>query len=366
MTLGEYIELVVDGEVLEFDADKTGEYQIVESLMKDVKIWSCMTALAEISARRRKDNRPTAHLTILLKEQKLPWEESILGTYFDFLEDNICNIEFYLNTAIGTHEPVVANTISSSITNSKFSLKSLDPGGDIPVFEEDGYHSWKVELSATPDATFGEFFRTRRRLSQDVFLPSEMITTPRVALRMVQIGQAQALLGYQESEWLECKSVAYECKNIHESLWKHELGVDVAQFANTESGGLLLIGFRTKPKASIDTIEKITPVPASDNRLQVYRDTLKERIYPPISRLLIEAFPWNNGEIVCIYVPPQEYINQPYLVSDSVIHGRYNGIGITIVRRHGGASIPITAKEIHSTLVAGRTRMRKRAEGDSS
>jgi Schlafen, AlbA_2 len=124
---------------------------------------------------------------------------------------------------------------------------------------------------------------------------------------MMQVGQANVLLGFQESEWLECKSVAYEFKNIDEALWKHELAADVAQFANKETGGLLLIGFRTKKKAGVDTIEKITPVPPSDTRLQQYRDILKKHIHPPISRLLIESFPWNGGQIVCI-LSPRKYM----------------------------------------------------------
>ena len=74
----------------------------------------------------------------------------------------------------------------------------------------------------------------------------------------------------------------------------------------------------------------------------------------------IESYPWNDGQIVCIFVPPQKYENQPYLVSGSVIQGRYMRSGVTIVRRQGDASIPITAEEIHSTLVAGRAFLRGR------
>jgi hypothetical protein len=47
-------------------------------------------------------------------------------------------------------------------------------------------------------------------------------------------------------------------------------------------------------------------------------------------------------------------------VSGSVIKGRYIRSGVTIVRRQGDASIPITAEEIHSTLVAGRAFLRGR------
>jgi hypothetical protein len=233
--------------------------------------------------------------------------------------------------------------------------------GTTPRFKEDGWRQWICEISAFPVNTkFEDLFALKDSINQTLFLPSNSITTPHLAFRMIQLGQAQALFGLQESEWLECKSSAYEFKDLHESLWKHELAEDVAQFANAESGGLLAIGFHTKRRAGVDTIDKIMPVPTSNSRLQMYRDVLRQRVHPPVSRLLIESFPWNNGEIICILVPPQKYENQPYLVGGSIIHGRYIKSGITIVRRQGDASMPITAGEIHSTLVAGRTFLRQR------
>jgi hypothetical protein len=74
--------------------------------------------------------------------------------------------------------------------------------------------------------------------------------------------------------------------------------------------------------------------------------------------LLIEVYPWDRGQIVCIFVPPQNSENQPYLVSGSIVQGRYIRAGVTIVRREGDASIPITAEEIHATLAAGRALLR--------
>ena len=241
-----------------------------------------------------------------------------------------------------------------------FSLAALEPAThETPLIEEDGWHEWTCIVSGFPkEVTVKDLLSVRDSLSQAAFLPHDAITTPYLAFRIIQLGQTQNLLGCQESEWLETKSFAYEFKNIDESLWKHELAEDVVQFANTDSGGLLVIGLRTKRKAGADTIHKITPVPPSDTRIQIYTDVLRKRIHPPISRLLIESYPWNDGQIICIFVPPQKHENQPYLVSGLVIGGRYLKSGITLVRRQGDASIPITAEEVHSTLVAGRAFLR--------
>jgi hypothetical protein len=220
--------------------------------------------------------------------------------------------------------------------------------------------SMDCHVSSFPEyATFKDLLSLRQRLSRAIFLPHDAITSPYVALRTIQLGQAQALLGCQESEWLEAKLCAYELKGNHESLWKHELAGDVVQFANSDGGGLLVIGFHTKRIAGVDTLDKITAVPAADARLQSYRGILRHRIHPPISELLVEAFPWEGGQIVSIFVPPQRDENRPYLVSGSIIRGRFLNSGITIVRRQGDASIPVAVQEIHATLVAGRAFLRR-------
>jgi hypothetical protein len=231
------------------------------------------------------------------------------------------------------------------------------------VRDGDGWRSWTCTVTDLPgSARFEDLFSLRSRISQASFSMQDVISTPYLALNMIELGQPQALIGLQEAEWLEVKSWPYELKDIQEDLWKHELAQDVAQFANAEAGGLLLIGFRTKRKSGIDTLDRITPAPVSETRVQIYGDVLRRRVHPPMNGLKVAATPWGNGEIISLYVPPQRYEQQPYLVSGTVISGRYMRSGVTIVRRQGDASIPITAQEIHSTLVAGRAFLRGNKE----
>jgi hypothetical protein len=115
---------------------------------------------------------------------------------------------------------------------------------------------------------------------------------------------------------------------------------------------------RTHRLNGIDTIDKITAFPINDSRVQSYRDIIKQRIHPPITGLELDAVEERNLHIIYAYVPAQRDENKPYLVTGALIDGTYESQGITIVRRQGDASIPVSALEIHSALVAGRALLR--------
>jgi hypothetical protein len=361
----EWIDVEIDGRTVEVYAYANGtEYEVDASCVKNIGICPFIEALEAYSGRIKKtveqDKPVRIDLLVKLDGQLAPWDKTVYCIAIYLRDSSTYKAEFPLFSGIGAQEHELRETLSPVMEGAGFTLSELEPSmHEHPLIETDGWHQWTCVLSDIPNnATFGDLLNLREGLSRTAFLPQASIASPYVALRLIQVGRAEALLGCPESEWLECKSFAYEFKDIHESLWKHELAEDVVQFANTERGGLLLIGFHTKRVAGVDTIDKITPVPTSDTRPQAYRDILRHRIHPPISGLDIEAFPWNGGQIVCLFVPPQRDVNQPYLVSGSIIQGRYIRSGITIVRREGDASIPITAEEIHSTLVAGRAFLR--------
>lgn len=361
------VDVEVDGRYLEFHVwPNESDYETNASNVEVENIYTCIGALEKYSARPEaviaNSSPQKIDLWVDLDPDRLyPWEKkTVLGIGITYDDADEYVAEFSLHTALGMSQRAAREAILSIVESSGFVLKRIKAeGGEMPSLEEYGQHRWTCWVSEFPKAAkFGDLFALRNALSQAVFLLQDVISTPYLALRMVQLGQAQELLGLQESEWLECKSSPYEFKKAHEALWKHELAEDVTQFANNEAGGLLLVGFRTNRKSGVDTIERIAPVPASDTRLQMYRDVLKRRIHPPISRLIVESFPWKNGYIICIFIPPQRYENQPYLVSGMVVAGRYIRSGFTIVRRQGDSSIPVTAEEVHSTLVAGRAFLR--------
>jgi hypothetical protein len=63
--------------------------------------------------------------------------------------------------------------------------------------------------------------------------------------------------------------------------------------------------------------------------------------------------------LILIDVPPQPEELKPFLVHGAIVDGEAQGAFISIVRRRGDGSIPVTAPMIHSMLAAGRALLRR-------
>jgi hypothetical protein len=75
--------------------------------------------------------------------------------------------------------------------------------------------------------------------------------------------------------------------------------------------------------------------------------------------LTIELVVHGDGMLVVVSLPPQPEELKPFLVHGAIVDGAVEGAFISIVRRRGEASIPITAQSIHATLAAGRALLRR-------
>jgi hypothetical protein len=58
-------------------------------------------------------------------------------------------------------------------------------------------------------------------------------------------------------------------------------------------------------------------------------------------------------------VPPQPEELKPFLVHGAILEGKVEGAFVSIVRRRGEHSVPITAPAIHAMLSAGRALLRR-------
>jgi hypothetical protein len=344
--------------------DNNFEYEIdSDDLEKPVIVSACIKALRKYTQSCTTEKRRRVDLVIrLVDSEKYFWEQTVFGI---FITDKGAHfdLQFMANAAVGMQHDDIWDIVSSHIQQTEFRLLKVRHNNDeFPLLEGDGWHGWGIDLRLRSKsfATFGELLEVRSRISQEIFLPSEKLTTPYLILRAIQAGRSEALIGKQESELLEVKSMAYDLRKGEESYWKLELAKDVAQFANAHDGGILLIGYRTASINGLDIIKRLTPVQPKSTRLQAYRDVLKSRIHPPISGLQIGSVPVSGNEIIYFYVPPQPEENKPYLISGATIDDCYDSTGISIVRRQGDASIPVTAQEIHAALVVGRALIRDR------
>jgi hypothetical protein len=232
--------------------------------------------------------------------------------------------------------------------------------GNFRVSPDDGFSFMDSKpfvvyhFNAPRDILLGLVVDAVRSIDHAARFPMPRQVSPRTILGLLANDRASALLGLRESDWLDAKSGAYDFR-VHKDAARVSLAQDVARFANSEHGGILLLGFATRFEQGGETLASIVPMSFDAGVIDSYRKTVDERVYPPVEGLEIQRFPVEGGEVVAITVPPQPESNKPYLVQGGILDGgKYDGGVISIVRRRGDGSIPIRAAAVHALLAAGR------------
>ncbi|KAB1912281.1 AlbA family DNA-binding domain-containing protein [Micromonospora noduli] len=181
--------------------------------------------------------------------------------------------------------------------------------------------------------------------------------TRETAADLVAGGRADLLQGLPEGPWLDVKSQHYD---LTTDRGKISLAEAVSRFANAEEGGIVIVGMDTKRVAGGEVIRSIKPVPIIGTTIRRYRQAIESRLFPFPFGLEITAVEINPHEgLIIVSIPRQEEELKPFLVHGAIVGGRTEGAYISIVRRSGEDSIPITAQQIHSTLAAGRALLRR-------
>jgi hypothetical protein len=173
---------------------------------------------------------------------------------------------------------------------------------------------------------------------------------------LVLAGRAELLVGQRESQWLDAKKLSYP---ISSSEGKIQIAEAVARFANSEDGGLIVIGIETRKDSSgSEILRRVRPIAKQRGSRDRHRQALEQHLYPLPDYLRIDVVDYGAGEVILIDIPGQREELKPFLVQGSIVNGKYQGAYISWVRRRDDASFPITASMIHATLVAGRSALR--------
>lgn len=209
---------------------------------------------------------------------------------------------------------------------------------------------------------------TRKKSLRDIYTVAEQISTlfdaaetgalsRETALDLLRAGHAPLLIGHPESDWLDVKSDHYD---LSTDRGKISLASAVARFCNAEVGGIVLVGMDTKRIPGGELIKSVRPVPIDVRTIRRYRQAIENRLFPFPYAMQLETVETSAGEgLVIVSVPPQDEELKPFLVHGAIVDGRVEGAYISIVRRSGEDSIPISAQQIHSTLAAGRALLRR-------
>jgi hypothetical protein len=124
---------------------------------------------------------------------------------------------------------------------------------------------------------------------------------------LVSSGNAELLVDIYENEWLDAKSDPYR---VEDARGRYELAKDVAAFANS-TGGLILVGAKTKHTPEGDRIRKINECRLRDVPITNYRKIIESQIYPPVEGVAVSTIEGSTPEtgVVLIEVPEQDDSN---------------------------------------------------------
>ncbi|MGP4046853.1 ATP-binding protein [Streptomyces sp. 2A115] len=221
------------------------------------------------------------------------------------------------------------------------------------------YHPliWDIEISCSPRGRdMAALFQVGEGALAllEAFESGEL--TRETTLDLLRSGNAQVLIGQEEGPWLDVKSAHYDLRSPGGKI---SIAQAVARFANAEHGGIVVVGMRGKKVPGGEIISAICPVPMDGRMLRNYQTAIEQHLYPPPDYLDIETVPVEEGNLVVLHIPPQPEEHKPFLVHGAIMDGKVEGAFISIVRRRGESSIPITAPAVHATLAAGRALLRR-------
>jgi len=160
--------------------------------------------------------------------------------------------------------------------------------------------------------------------------------------------------------WFRHRGLRLSLRQRQATRGKISLAESVGRFANAEEGGIVVVGMETKHIPGGEIIRSVRPVAVNTATSRRYRQVIEHRLVPFPSSIKIQIVEISAGHgLVIVSIPPQDEDLKPFLVHGAIVDGRVEGAYISIVRRSGEDSIPITAQQIHSTLAAGRALLRR-------
>ncbi|MEU5411233.1 AlbA family DNA-binding domain-containing protein [Streptomyces clavifer] len=230
---------------------------------------------------------------------------------------------------------------------------------DFKEYQDSYEHRWSISGVWTEEGALREVLHAADELGLAARTPSWPASfVSSEILHAVRHGLVDVLAGeLQEGECFDAK----EFLDLTENSAKVEFAKDVAQFANSADGGLLLIGVKTrKMEGGVEVFAKLAPLDknprlsGSPAKLaQAARDVVDRYIYPPVSGISVEVIRLRDGEMISVYIPPQALQLKPFIVHGETVSGKHFGEFFSIPVRRGDSNLPVTPKEIHR-LLAGR------------
>jgi hypothetical protein len=161
------------------------------------------------------------------------------------------------------------------------------------------------------------------------------------------------LLSVPECGWLDVKGGIYQ---LDDPAKVEELVKDVAGFANSRAGGLLLVGFSTRKEHDREIIDQVRPVPRALVDLDRHRKLIRERVIPPPRGVTVDWIDCGNDTgVLVIDVPAQPSACLPYVVLGPARAAAAGSVSVAVPIREADATPWLPQAEIQRLLAAGWT-----------
>jgi hypothetical protein len=146
-----------------------------------------------------------------------------------------------------------------------------------------------------------------------------------VALDLLLAGRWDLFRGWPETGWLEAKGEPYD--HLIRSMgknWRFELAKDVAAFANSPDGGLIVLGMTTENEGDGDVIRRPKEFELNRVSASTYRRHISQIVYPRVIGFEVRRIAGRDEDhgLVVLVIPPQAESSRPFLVQGTVLYER--------------------------------------------
>lgn len=182
---------------------------------------------------------------------------------------------------------------------------------------------------------------------------------------LVHSGDSDLLVGQYEHEGFDAKSTSYQLSN---PAGRFELAKDVAAFANSRNGGLIVCGLKTAKRRGSDVVREAAPISLERFNDHAWIRAIRKLVVPAPEGLVVRARRMGSGSVrgyVTISIPPQPEHLRPFLVQlGRRQDGKIVDTDITVPIRIGENTEYSDAAALHGLLTAGRVVLQRRAENN--
>jgi hypothetical protein len=219
---------------------------------------------------------------------------------------------------------------------------------------------WRLDVKIDRDFPRGATFGDAWHLGDDAKTLLGIVDGDEIphsiAIDLIRGRRHGAFKGQPESGWLEAKGAPYADANRRLGKnWKYELAKDVAAFANSPEGGIIVIGMTTEDEGDGEVITGFREFDLKRVTAASYGNHVAQLVHPRVEGFEVVRVPGRERGrgIVALVIPPQDASNLPFLVRGVVRDGDVLGNHVLWPVRQGDQTALVDADGLHSRLRLG-------------